>query len=474
MKVSNNKHGWYYDNDLKNPITCCSLHPNACRYTYTTYDTETQRTIEGDQKIYGPEWMSIPERDLLLDEREHNNVYSSPSRANYGYSKYPICRSILAEDFNVTIVNEWTDFGGDIFGNVWNEFKPLAPFANKIVNTLSDMEEAQNNMTPEENDLVDSHYSSSFLKQLTVDLKNAGEDIQDYLNRSLVVQGARFSYYNGTGLEFSNLGMRFTIFPEWRKEGDRWVFKSVIDQVEEIYPYVVGEFRNISEDYTETSNKFGKLEDLTVDTFKNATGIDISKGISNVKELISWQLPPGGFKADVRNVDSTQFGTLLLRLGPFYELRNLVISNASFSYSKQMVKNPVLYGKNLSNTSRSAISGVGGGDVLFSPLYCDVNLVLKPATKYSDVSLKKFAAGAGRTYDKVITHDTMLGKLANIENSYKTGLYKPPTPKKSKDKTSKDKNKETNLAAIGVGGGIGAGTGAAGIGVGGLTNKDKG
>jgi hypothetical protein len=267
--------------------------------------------------------------------------------------------------------------------------------------------------------------------------------------------------------------MRFTIFPEWRKEGDRWVFKSVIDQVEEIYPYVVGEFRNISEDYTDISNKFGELKDKVVDTIKNHIDIDISKGINNVKELISWQLPPGGFKADVRNVDSTQFGTLLLRLGPFYELRNLVISNASFSYSKQMVKNPVLYGKNLSNSSRSA--GVGGGDVLFSPLYCDVNLILKPATKYSDVSLKKFAAGAGRTYDKVITHDTMLGKLANIENSYKTGLYKPPTPKKSKDKDTKDKNKETNLAALGIGGGIGAGTGAAGIGIGGLTgnNKDK-
>jgi hypothetical protein len=463
MKVSNNKHGWYYDSDIRNPLTCCSLHPNACRYE-----------IKGDKKVPCSSWKSIPEIDLLPDEKEHTSKYTSSTGTNYGYSKYPICRSILAEDFNVTIANSWSDFGGDIFGNVWTELKPLAPYAAYMSDALNKMSATQDSMSNPEKERVSNSILASTLRDLVSDLSSNSEEITDYLNRSLVVQGARFSFYNGTGLEFSNLNMKFTIFPEWRKEGDKWVFKSVIDQVEEIYPYVVGEFINVADDYTKVANTIGGVINNMVEGVRQTTGIDLSQGVKNVKELISWQLPPGGFQADVKNVDNTQFGTLLLRLGPSYELRNLVVSNANFNYSKQMVKNPTAYG-NLAGIER-IITNNEGKDVLFSPLYCDVTLQLTPATKYSDISLKKFAAGAGRNYDKVVTHNTMLGKLANIENSYKTGLYKPPTPKKSKDKDTKDKNKETNLAALGIGGGIGAGTGAAGIGIGGLTgnNKDKG
>jgi hypothetical protein len=35
-------------------------------------------------------------------------------------------------------------------------------------------------------------------------------------------------------------------------------------------------------------------------------------------------------------------------------------------------------------------------DDMFSPLYCDVTLTLRPATKYSDQKLREFATGQGR------------------------------------------------------------------------------
>jgi hypothetical protein len=84
-------------------------------------------------------------------------------------------------------------------------------------------------------------------------------------------------------------------------------------------------------------------------------------------------LPPGGFEAELKDVDIVQKGTLKLRFGTFYALDNLVINNCNFTFSKTMVKNP---------------SSKTGPDL--TPMYCDVTLSLRPITKYSKEKLIQF------------------------------------------------------------------------------------
>jgi hypothetical protein len=136
---------------------------------------------------------------------------------------------------------------------------------------------------------------------------------------------------------------------------------TVDKQVEKILPYCIGKY---------------------------VTGTDGLKVDNNEKEtqnlidsMIGWQKPPGGFKANVRNVDTIQEGTLMLRFGAYYAITNLVVENASFNFSKQMTKKP---------------DPTMSGEIL-SPLYCDVTIQLRPATKYSDKSLKEFVLSRGST-----------------------------------------------------------------------------
>jgi hypothetical protein len=94
-----------------------------------------------------------------------------------------------------------------------------------------------------------------------------------------------------------------------------------------------------------------------------------------------------GFKANIKNVDVVQEGTLLLKFGAYYMIDNLVVENATFNFSKQMTKNPQGYHNY--------------GEIL-SPLYCEVTIQLRPATKYSDISLKKFVFRGSRESNDTI------------------------------------------------------------------------
>jgi hypothetical protein len=183
----------------------------------------------------------------------------------------------------------------------------------------------------------------------------SGIDITDYLNRALVVQGTRFSYYSGSGTSFGNLMMKFTLFPTFN--GTEYI--TVDKQVDKILPYCIGKY------VTGTDG-------LKVDDKETQNIID---------NMIAWQKPPGGFKANVKNVDVIQEGTLMLRFGAYYAITNLVVENASFNFSKQMTKKP---------------DPTLSGEIL-SPLYCDVTIQLRPATKYSDKSLKEFVLSRGST-----------------------------------------------------------------------------
>jgi hypothetical protein len=159
--------------------------------------------------------------------------------------------------------------------------------------------------------------------------------------------------------------MKFTVFPTY--DGSKFV--SVTEQVEKLLPYCVGKFVKGPDGIPEKGSDTHKLLD----------------------GMIAWQKPPGGFKANIKNVDVVQEGTLLLKFGAYYIIDNLVVENAVFNYSKQMTKNPTSY------TS---------GDIL-SPLYCDVAIQLKPATKYSDITLRKFVSSRGQTTSLTKLNDEM-------------------------------------------------------------------
>jgi hypothetical protein len=87
----------------------------------------------------------------------------------------------------------------------------------------------------------------------------------------------------------------------------------------------------------------------------------------------------------------------MLRFGAYYAITNLVIENANFNFSKQLTKKP---------------DPTLSGEIL-SPLYCDVTIQLRPATKYSDKSLKKFILSRAST--KTIT---------KVQNEMKRNLGK--------------------------------------------------
>ena len=356
--------GWYYDlqtDPTENRLTCVSLHPNSMKV--------------------GEDWDEIKDG---IDEDDDIACYPKNK-----YRKKPICTAIVNEDFSVSISNSWSDFGGDMLGQMWDSIKPLAPYAGAAQNAIERAVEQYKNL-----DRSSTAYKNIQESKLSMALEQIAErivekdengnyktDIAEYLNRSLVIQGTRFSYYSGTGTSFGSLNMKFTIFPKW--EGNTFI--TVNKQVEEIFPYVMGEY---------------VLEHF--DTIPDLDG------------MVGWQKPPAGFKADTKFVDNIQFGTLKLKIGPYFSLTNLVCENATFTYSKQMVKRPK--GSEQETASDEPFSD------LISPFYCEVSLQLKPATKYSEKSVKNFVYGRCNERTLCDTNDKLIGDL-NSEMGRLSGIY---------------------------------------------------
>ena len=377
--------GWYYDyqmDPVKSRMTTVSLHTN----------------MEFS--------MSQPKDPKESSERIWKET--SKPKDEDGYESQPLCTSILAEDFNIGISNNWTDCGGDALGEMWNQVKQYAPYVGKVAEVVEKMHNAQQGQeyngaagwmakivdylgTPDEN-------NRSVLQKTT-----------DYMNRVLVVQGTRFSYYSGTDINFGTLTMKFTVLPTW-KDGR---FITVNEQIDALYPYFVGEF---------------------------VQGIapEVDKVLPGAKEFIGWQKPPNGFEPNVHNVDTVQKGTFKLKLGAYYSIYNLVIADAQFNYSKQMVKKPigddtrmtVAMGNKLNaDLKKQKLSPPVEksedmlADSIISPLYCDILLTFKPATKYSDESLKKFVSGITRSEEVKTLSDTLSANITEKQNELNQRYY---------------------------------------------------
>ena len=320
---SRNISGFYYDQQLENPVLRVSLHPNT---VYVKADGAAAG--EWKEVAYPEETTEVPEVKI------------------WKYSTIPIAVALCNEDFSVDIVNTWTDFGGDPIGNMWNDNKASAPYMREFAKGLADISSKTESYL-QHTDTELSNLSKGAFELIGAISKFGAKSLKEqakYLSRALIVKGTRFSYYSGTGIAFGNLIMKFTLFPKW--EGSTFV--SVIDQVQGIMPYIIGDYIDVTE-----------LGDGDLGEF--------------VKKFASWQLPPGGFESEIQDVDIVQKGTLKLRFGTFYALDNLVINNCNLTFSKTMVKNP---------------SSITGPDL--TPMYCDVTLSLRPATKYSKNKLIQF------------------------------------------------------------------------------------
>lgn len=319
---------FYYDRQIDKPLTQISLHANSF--------------LDGNG-----EWQSMKKKSdsYMLDDE--------------GYNETPLYKGILNEDFLVQAGNSWTDFGDDPIGSVWNSLKPYAPYASKLAETTQSM-------------LKDTGEDSTIerlAKKALSKVSSATGTAAKLLNRSLITQGTRFSYYSGTSTSFGNLAMKFTVLPDYNGGG----FTSVSEQLEELYPYIMGKY---------TKGILNDDKDGTIQGTETKGGDGIKTGITgedakNLNKFFSWQMPPAGYEPDFLNMDNILNGTLKLKFGAFYVLSSLVCTNAQFSFSKQVVK----YWDSSKKMN------------ILSPLYCDVVLNFQPATKYSDISLQKFISG---------------------------------------------------------------------------------
>lgn len=353
--------GFYLDQQLSNPLLVASLHPNTVR---------RMTEIDGKKK---EEWVKVgdPEADTSEEELKDKS-------GGFSYSKKPICSCLIPEDFQVSIANNWSEFGDDPIGEAWRALRPFAPYIDELKKSTDEIVDKTANYVSENGE--DGSGFMTLLKPISHFLQKAKdsglmEKGSDYLNRALITKATRFSYYGGTGVDFGgNLMMKFTLFFSY--DPLRKVFRTVQEQVDEILPYVVGDFKPVTELDNDLAQKYA-----------------------------SWQLPPGGFKSELGDIDNICKGTLKLHIGGYYAVEDLVISSAQFNFSKVMAKIP---------GDSSKMSDKYKGEY-YTPLYCDVALNLKPASRYSINSLIRFVSGKASQNKRTEIALKMKESLENVQ-----------------------------------------------------------
>lgn len=352
--------GWYYDQQLIQPLTSVRLLSNT-----------------------------------LADWKDDHWEFSPISGDKY---ENLLASSILAEDFSIEVNNNWVDNGvDDIIGGTLNTFKNASPYVGMIHKALQSMSQSQQESgKPEAAEKSGLKVTKGVTSVVDYFGSGHGSDLireaRRAANGHFVSQGCSFTYYNGTGVNFNNLGMKFTIFPTFASDG---TWKSVMEQVSLLFPYCIGILQDIptglkdaaevvlNDVTSKVSTSLSNFMNSVINTVGNSsTGQTVGEKINH---YIKWQSAPGGYDLDKpENIDAVFPGTLSLEIGTHYKIESLVISGLSLQFSKQMVKHPGYFGfdKQYKNKEES-----------MSPLYCDVNLMLRPITKYSSSALLKFIYG---------------------------------------------------------------------------------
>lgn len=403
--------GFYYDVQRKNPLQKISLHANSippsdpyANWISWSDGTKQKNKIDPDFRdttdADGEQWhwnsdkyvatSSDPDKTPYFDEKDENISPTSDGMGfNPRYGRQSLCNAILTEDFGITIANNWGNFSaGQSLEDAYNSFRGFEPYLGNAMGLFSKMakgiEEYQSTVTKNAGSTNTS--SSNILGKAVKFLQGASAKGTNVLRRSLVVQGTRFNYYSGTGIAFSNLGMKFTIFPDYFNG----IFKTIEEQLKSIIPYSVGKYVSFigksgsaggfdsttKKDAMKTTSDASLLNYSLSDEDKDVYKKDgDGKSLADyVNQYLGWQIPPGGFHATIENIDYIQAGTLMLKLGTHYCLKNLVIQEIQLNYSKHFSK----------------YLDLKSNEIKTCPMYCDVFITFTPANKYSDKKLKEF------------------------------------------------------------------------------------
>lgn len=444
--------GFYYDIQTNDPTTRISLHPNTTIIGYTSdvFDKDTVTTAKdavyktGSSDII-PVWESFTknkvyplyptkrfsekegdepkpikwfhpedEKDQWVISRgswvgKESNKDDEPGE--YPYAKEAICSAILNEDFRVSISNNFSKLGGDPLGDFINQAKSSLPIMENISEFLRSISKKTGETAEQwKKEGKETKRITTLGKYLNAAAGWTNMN-KALLNRAIVFQGARFSYYGGTGVAFDNVALNYTIFPYWDTEDldDNGFpkFKTVYDQLEVILPYVIGDFVPLT--FAEVVKTGKESKAVTFMKMAEATAKDVASSFG------SWQLPPGGFEAVSKDIDLVQKGTLKLKIGSLYSIENIIISSCNFSLSKHLIKHPQIEAK-FPDPYRNAAQ-------FMTPAFCDVQLGLKPVSMASKNSLLRFMRGEGNVSDKLSVYNTRNNNLDSLEQNL-SNLFK--------------------------------------------------
>lgn len=368
------------------------------------------------------------------------------------YSRIPLIQAIYSEDFNVSAVNDWNDanFGTDLQDSM-NRGKMFVPYMGMISRwtkegvkqgeaRIEELEkktsEAGGSKTEEmDRKTLMALKGMKYINNLTDKLGGLLDNAVVNLDKTSIIQGTRFSYYSGTGISFGNLVMKFTLFSDYKyvyypdNDGKYQVtdvpkFVSVSDQLSQLYDYSIGKYFKWLDVYNNEDAKGGTVKSGEIKSQKlrkdsRETNVDkvMSKRTEEVQEgkdlelwdpkvvnaflntFMGWQSAPGGYKPKPEDIDATMIGTFRLEIGTHYAIENLVIQDIQLNYSRQMVKYP---------------KKGNSDEIEFAPLYCEVQITLRPATKFSNIALEAFTRSKIEGYSDHINY-----RLNEIEEEIK-------------------------------------------------------
>lgn len=347
----NNNSGFYYDSQLNDPFLSITLHAN-------TVETNGVWDFYKGEKVL---------------EAINNEVEGSKH-----YMAEPLAKCILTEDLAYSVQNNFTDNNmGNPIESMFETFKPYAPVLGKMADGIT-------------KGAGDAAKSNNFGSAIASTLGNWGKAIapwmksaEGYLNKALMVQGTRFTYYNGTSFNFNNLEMKFTVFSDWDYKGN---FYSVEDYIKKLTPYVMGKY------YPSTN-------------YEPISGVNSEDLKKFLADYVGFQEPPGGFKMDTQNLNNVLRGTLRLNIGGMWAIDNLVIKNMNVVLSKVQAKDP----RGMKYESDKLVSYDGS----LVPLYAEITLQLAPACIIVDEG-----------YSRITNHNGLKDIRSAAANAYMQKLNK--------------------------------------------------
>lgn len=326
--------GFYYDSQLKDPYLSITLHPNT---------VENPDNDAVAKKAPGPYLERTTTKPTNVTDEDWDC-----------YSVYPLVRALITDDFSYSINNNFSDFsGGNPIESIFNSLKPYAGILGKFGKGVQKARES----TKGEN-----NYGSTWVEWGDKILGWAGklaENGSKVLNSALMVQGTRFTYYNGTQFNVNNLELKYVKFSDWTEKISEsgtttYEFVPVTEYIKSLNWYVMGKYHPVATTFFEKllGNNIGAMLD------------------EQVREYVGLQSPPAGFSMSCKNLDNMLKGTLRLNIGGRYALANLVIKNMNVNLSKVQAKDPR--------------TGHEGETI---PLYAEIVIQLAPASMLIDTTL---------------------------------------------------------------------------------------